>query len=119
MQVPPWVSRRVRSSQFYLSLSSWREDGKENPGGLVSDAVQEWVEDDDSPEALLELLEERGWGDGLPVVAPTAERVDRMMQMLDADPDEAVALLPPRNGAASGRAIAVNAVLAGCPPEVM
>jgi len=85
----------------------------------VSDAAEEWIEVDDSPEALLELLEERGWGDGLPVVAPTAERVDRMLQTLDTDPDEAIAVLPPRNGAATGRAIAVNAVLAGCPPDVM
>ena len=85
----------------------------------MTDALQEWIEVDDSPEALLELLEERGWGDGLPVVAPTAERVDRMLQTLDADPDEPVAVLPPRNGAASGRAIAVNAVLAGCPPDVL
>jgi hypothetical protein len=85
----------------------------------VSDDVEGWIEVDDSPEALLELFEGRGWGDGLPVVAPTAERVDRMLQTLDTDPDETVAVLPPRNGAATGRAIAVNAVLAGCPPEVM
>jgi hypothetical protein len=91
----------------------------ENRGGRVSDAVQEWIEVDDSPEALLELLERREWGDGLPVVAPTAERVDRMLKVLGADPDEIIAVLPPRNGAATRRAIAVNAVLAGCPPEVM
>jgi hypothetical protein len=85
----------------------------------VSDELDEWIEVDDSPEALLDLLERRGWGDGLPVVAPTAERVDRMLPKLAVDPDETVAVLPPRNGAATGRAIAVNAVLAGCPPEVM
>ena len=79
----------------------------------------EWIEVDDSPEALLDLLTQRGWGDGLPVVAPTAERVDRMLEMLDADPDQTVAVLPPRHGAATGRAIAVNGVLAGCPPEIM
>jgi hypothetical protein len=85
----------------------------------VTDTVEEWIEVDDSPEALFELLERRGWGDGLPVLAPTAERVDRMLQTLDADPDESVAVLPPRNGVATARAIAVNAVLAGCPPQVM
>jgi hypothetical protein len=82
-------------------------------------ADDEWIEVDDSPDALLALMEERGWGDGLPVVAPTAERVDRMLSALAADPDEPVAVLPPRNGAATCRAIAVNAVLAGCPPGVM
>jgi hypothetical protein len=101
------------------SVLSSSSDDDENPGGLVSDALQEWIEVDDSPEALLGLLEERGWGDGLPVIAPTAERVDRMLQTLGADPEQTVAVLPPRNGAATGRAIAVNAVLAGCPPEVL
>ncbi|HMF03394.1 MAG TPA: hypothetical protein VKH17_01165 [Acidimicrobiia bacterium] len=85
----------------------------------MSDAGEDWIEVDDSPEALLDLLAERGWGDGLPVVAPTAARIDRMLKMVDAHPDEAIAVLPPRNGAATVRAIAVNAVLAGCPPEVM
>jgi hypothetical protein len=88
------------------------------PGGLVNDTLQDWIEVEGSAEGLLELLQERGWGDGLPVVAPTAERVDRMLETLGADPDETVAVLPPRNGAATHRAIAVNAVLAGCPPEV-
>jgi hypothetical protein len=85
----------------------------------MSDAGEDWIEVDDSPEALFDLLAERGWGDGLPVVAPTAERVDRMLKMVDANPDESVAVLPPRHAAATVRAIAVNAVLAGCPPEVM
>jgi hypothetical protein len=71
---------------------------------------------DESPEALYTLLEERGWGDGLPVVAPTPERVDAALA--GAHADEVIAVLPPRGGAATRRAIAVNAVLAGCPPEL-
>jgi len=67
------------------------------------------------------LLAERGWGDGLPVVAPTAERIEAMLAALPAscDPDEPIATLPPRNGVVTRRVVAVNAVLAGCTPEVM
>ena len=72
---------------------------------------------DESPEAVLEAYAERGWGDGLPLVAPTPERVDAALAALGgADPDEVVATLPPRFGEATRRVIAVNAVLAGCPP---
>jgi hypothetical protein len=72
----------------------------------------------DSPEALDALLAERGWGDGLPAVAPTPERVDAMLAALgDVDPDEVIATLPPRFGQATRRIIAVNAVMAGCAPE--
>lgn len=73
---------------------------------------------DESPEAVAALYGERGWGDGLPLVPPTPARVDRMLAALGAvDPDEVLATLPPRDGEATRRVIAVNAVLAGCRPE--
>ena len=68
----------------------------------------------DDPEALIELYADRGWGDGLPLVPPTPERVEAML-VGGADPDEVVAVLPPRLGEATRRVLAVNAVLAGCP----
>ncbi len=75
---------------------------------------------DASPDALVELFEERGWGDGLPLVAPTVDRVDAMLAACGgADPDEVLAVLPPRFGECTRRLVAVNAVLAGCPPAVM
>lgn len=75
---------------------------------------------DDSPEAVLALYESRGWGDGLPLVPPTPERVEAMLETVgDVDPDEVVAVLPPRGGEATRRALAVNAVLAGCPPACL
>jgi len=73
---------------------------------------------DESPEALYALLEEFGWGDGLPVVAPTEDRVDSMLAAHPGSPDEVLAVLPPRSGACTARMAAVNAVMAGCPPAV-
>ncbi|HEY2301447.1 MAG TPA: hypothetical protein VGH66_06120 [Acidimicrobiales bacterium] len=73
---------------------------------------------DESAEALLAVYDERGWGDGLPLVAPTPARVQAMLDGLGpVDPDEVIATLPPRFGQATRRIIAVNAVLAGCRPE--
>ncbi len=71
----------------------------------------------DDPEAVRDVYAGRGWGDGLPLVAPTPERVDAMLAGCGDDPDETVAVLPPRSGVATRRVIAVNAVLAGCRPE--
>ena len=70
----------------------------------------------DDVQALTELFAERGWGDGLPMVPPTAERVETMLAG-HASPDEVIAVLPPRSGLATRRMLAVNAVLAGCRPE--
>jgi len=72
---------------------------------------------DESPETLLALLDERGWGDGLPIVAPTAARVDAMLAAHPGDPDAVLGVVPPRDGIATLRSIAVNAVMAGCAPE--
>lgn len=78
---------------------------------------------DDSPEALRALFEKRGWGDGLPLVAPTPERVDAMLaaggESGAVDADEVLATLEPRSGEATRRVLAINAVLAGCQPGVL
>jgi hypothetical protein len=73
---------------------------------------------DESPETIYGLLAESGWGDGLPVVAPTVERVDAMLAGYSGSADELLAILPPRSGACTVRLAAINAVMAGCPPEV-
>jgi hypothetical protein len=75
--------------------------------------------EDASPEGLMDAFESRGWGDGLPLVPPTEERVKAMLATTDGDADEVLATLPPRQGEATRRTVAVNAVLAGCRPEWM
>jgi hypothetical protein len=72
--------------------------------------------DHDDPVRLLELYASFGWGDGLPMIPPTEERVAEMLGSGEHDPDEVIAVLPPRSGLATRRMIAVNAVLAGCTP---
>jgi len=74
---------------------------------------------DEAPETLAALMEARGWGDGLPVVAPTEARVDAMLEAYGGDPDEVVGVLAPRDGEATPRTVAANAVMAGCPVDVL
>lgn len=74
---------------------------------------------DDSPETVAAVFAERGWGDGLPMVAPTEDRVATMLERSGAPSEEVLAVLPPREGIATTRLVAVNAVLAGCTPDLM
>lgn len=69
------------------------------------------------PDALLEASVEQGWGDGFPVVPPTAERVAAMLRFTDRDPDEVLGIMPPARGEVTARLVAANAVLAGCRPD--
>lgn len=73
----------------------------------------------DDPEAVQAYLEAREWGDGLPVVPPTPERVERMVAGAGRAPGEVIAEVDPRKGVATVEKIAVNAVMAGCRPEYM
>lgn len=75
------------------------------------------VEIEDSPEGLYQFLEERDCGDGLPGVAPTAERVEAMLATTARDRNDLVGVIKPRKGLATVEAIARNAVMAGCRPE--
>jgi hypothetical protein len=62
-------------------------------------------------------LMEQGWGDGLPAIPPSRERVAAMLAGARRDRDEVVAILVPRLGRATVEAIAANAVMAGALPE--
>jgi hypothetical protein len=59
------------------------------------------------------------WTDGLPVVPPTIDRVERFLEFTHRAPDELLGVLLPESRAATVWSVAVNAVMAGCRPEYM
>lgn len=71
------------------------------------------VDADDALEACFR----EGWTDGLPVVPPTAERVERMLA--GRDPGTVLGVIPPRGGVATREKVAAAAVMAGCLPEYL
>jgi hypothetical protein len=85
-----------------------------NETGLKSRRI-ELGEGEDEQEAMFE----RGWSDGLPLTAPTEERVLRMLDGTSRDPQEVLGLVPPALAAATVEKIAINAVMAGCKPEYL
>ena len=87
-----------------------------NLAGML-DAQGASLDADDDFERINELYLERGWGDGLPIVPPTAQRVEQMLAYCDRPWDEPVANIPPRYGEATPLRLAANAVMAGCRPK--
>ena len=75
------------------------------------------VEAEDDFDAVNALVDERGWGDGLPIVPPTAARVEAMLAWCDREWEEPIAKMAPRYGEATPLRLAANAVMAGCRPE--
>ena len=72
------------------------------------------VDDDDAQQ----VFRERGWTDGLPVVAPTPHRVEAMLVWSGSSPDHVVGIEPVKLRALTAEKVAINAVMAGClPPD--
>ncbi len=74
------------------------------------------------PEDLDEFnafIAENRWGDGLPCVPPTAQRVERMIAASGRRADEVIGRIPPNLTEATVERIAVNAVMAGALPEYL
>ena len=86
---------------------------------LPSDERAGLIKVPDDADELNRLFIDRRWGDGLPITAPTAQRVERMLQHTHRGAADIVASVAPAFGAATVERIAINAVLAGCYPEYL
>ncbi len=67
--------------------------------------------------ALQELFHSRGWTDGLPIVAPTADLVTACLEWALLDADHLVGVEPVRGRAITAEKVAINTVMAGCLPQ--
>jgi len=73
----------------------------------------------EDPVEFTKFATDAGWGDGLPLVAPTEERVRAFVDASGRRPEALLALLPPRGGRATVEKVAINAVMAGAPAVAM
>lgn len=68
-------------------------------------------------EDALEAIEyafERGWSDGLPVVPPTRDRIDCMLDSCGIRQDVVIGKVPERKRTITAELVSANAVMAGC-----
>jgi len=67
----------------------------------------------------IELCYTNGWTDGLPVVPPTAERIEAMLEAAGLEPGHELAFIENRQVSVTAEKVAINAVMAGCKAEYM
>ncbi len=70
-------------------------------------------------EEVNEYFHRQEWSDGLPIVPPTIDKVERFLAFTDRKPEEVLGILHPGQAEASVWKVAVNGVMAGCRPEYM
>jgi hypothetical protein len=87
-------------------------DGGAPPAGGDAEVVEAPGDVDEFQGWIME----RGWGDGLPAIPPTRDRVARMLAVTGRRAGDVAAVLVPRLGRATVEAIAANSVMAGALP---
>jgi len=70
-------------------------------------------------EEINRLYYENGWSDGLPIVPPTAEKIQAFLDFTEKDPHAVLGAILPDNRSATPWNVAINGVMAGCRPEYM
>jgi hypothetical protein len=85
----------------------------------MSNLTSNIIEVEDSLEAANDWFCREKLSDGLPIVPPTPERVERMLDGTKRDPQEVIGSIPPKWAPATVEKIAINAVMAGCLPEYL
>ena len=73
----------------------------------------------ESMREVNEFFFEQEWSDGLPVIPPTPDAVERMLQGSRRHRDELIGVIPPGWGKATVERIAINGLMAGCKPAYM
>jgi hypothetical protein len=84
----------------------------------VTDHVSEdaWIESTVEFDEFQQAALDRGWGDGLPLVPPTRDRVEAMLGAYLERADESIGAVAPLWNQATYLSVAANAVMAGCAP---
>ena len=115
----PASTRKAKPSTGRTGVSVPASTSNRLPANLREHAVPATTIPADSTLDPFEQLYARGLTDGLPVIPPTRERVQRAIDATGRSAAELIALVPPNFGRATVEKIAINAVMAGCRPEYL
>jgi hypothetical protein len=108
--VAPEVTRALTARIDLGTEDAPRDEQEPQPRDVVASGSL-----DDIQAAFME----RQWSDGLPIMPPTIERVERFLRWTDREPGEVIGVLLPERREATVWNVAVNGAMAGCRPEYM
>jgi hypothetical protein len=92
----------------------------DNPEGRWLDETgpSGWVELPSDPANAFQMAESLGWGDGLPFIPPTKERIVEALEAAGLEADESLPDMPPSWSPVTAARVAANSVMAGCTPDL-
>jgi hypothetical protein len=125
--VVPWIYRNLDAPRVLEQTDAAFDDIVRELTWLrptaerrVKEADRERFKGSDPLDALERMNHEflgRDWGDGFPLLAPTAAAVERLLQGTCLQPDYVLCDVAPGWGLATVEKVAINAAMAGAKPE--
>ncbi|MBI3916335.1 MAG: hypothetical protein HY322_04945 [Betaproteobacteria bacterium] len=89
---------------------------KEQSVSVSGERLPRILELSGSLEEVNDYFYAQRWTDGLPIMPPVCESVERLLAVVEEAPDAVIGVVAPRMGMATIEKIAINAVMAGCEP---
>lgn len=106
-------SRAQQVVEYFVTQAEGHADG--GPVGTQHAVSEPMLAVPADPWEFYEFIQQKGWGDGLPLLHPTPERVERMLAGAGVQGDAFVGLIPPEKLHCTAQDVAANCVLAGLP----
>lgn len=103
-QIIEGLTKPTEASGSSAGSTSW------NPSEIVFAGTLEQVN---------KFFSQREWTDGLSIIPPTIERIEKFLKYTDRSSDGEIAVLPSANLKAVPWNVAANAIMAGCQPQHM
>ena len=107
------------ADEIIRALTRWTPQRPEIEEVPEKNLVYHGVDYQEAYENMEKFFLNHGWSDGLPLVPPTQDAVNRMLEGTELPREHLVAVFPPGQGKATIEKIAINAVMAGCLPQYM
>ncbi len=118
-EISQWELGEKAADEVIRSLTLWRPQPE--PDSEVDERSFTFSGEDyeTAREDMERYFLQHGWSDGLPLVPPTRDAVNRLMEGVDFPSDHVVGVVEPGGVKATVRDIAINAAMAGCIPQYM
>ena len=108
-----------RKQEFYDALTRWTPPGASGRPGTSRVVVVDPSPDEDAATAATRAYLQRRWGDALPLVPATRERVDWILRGSVLPRSHVLGKFPPRGGVATVEGAAIALAMAGGRPEYL
>jgi hypothetical protein len=107
------------ADEIISALTRWTPQPPEIEEVPEKSLVYHGADYQEAYENMEKFFLNHGWSDGLPLVPPTQDAVNKMLEGTELPREHLVAVFPPGQGKATIEKIAINAVMAGCLPQYM